>query len=174
MDKILILYRSKYGASARYAAMLEAAADVRPLADWRRADLASYDALALIGGVYAGGVSGLSEFRRCLRRFRGKRAAVFCVGASPPCPEALSALRARCLRGGPAGLEVFYGRGAWDPARMTRRDRLLCRMLQASLAKRPPADLEPWMRALLEAGDQPRDWTDPADLAPLLAYLRGA
>ncbi len=51
-------------------------------------------------------------------------------------------------------------------------------MLKAKADVRPladwrGADLERWMRALLEAGGQPRDWTNPASLAPLLAYLRG-
>ncbi|MCI8524361.1 MAG: hypothetical protein HFF17_00200 [Oscillospiraceae bacterium] len=51
-------------------------------------------------------------------------------------------------------------------------------MLKAKADVRPladwrGADLERWMRALLKAGGQPRDWTNPASLAPLLAYLRG-
>ena len=100
-----------------------------------------------------------------------KRAAVFAVGATPPGPDVLEAVRAR-LPKAVQTLPLFYGRGAWDPARMTRVDRTLCRMLQRSVAKKPAGTLAPWEQALLEAGQGAANWIEPRYLAPLLSFLQ--
>lgn len=86
-------------------------------------------------------------------------------------PDVLEAVRARLPKAAQA-LPLFYGRGAWDPARMTRVDRTLCRMLQRSVAKKPAGTLAPWEQALLEAGQGAANWVEPRYLAPLLSFLQ--
>ena len=44
---------------------------------------------------------------------------------------------------------------------MTFLDRKLCQMLIKSVKKKNPEDLAVWEKALLEAGNQKMDWTDP-------------
>ena len=80
-------------------------------------------------------------------------------------------IKAHNLKGELSGIPVFYGRGAWDENRMTLPDRTMCRMLQKSVAKKDPADYEPWMKALMCAVGQSCDWTDREYLTPLLEYL---
>ena len=69
------------------------------------------------------------------------------------------------------GVPVFYARGAWDQANMTFKDRTLCGMLRKAIAKKKSEELEPWMVALLEAGDSAADWTDLAYLEPVIAWI---
>ena len=71
------------------------------------------------------------------------------------------------------GIPVFYGRGAWDEAKMTWKDRTLCKILQKSIAKKDPSTYEPWMQALMCAVGQTCDWTDKKYLLPLMEYLQG-
>ena len=172
--KGLAVYRSKYGAAEAYGAMLqeETGCDVLSLDRYRGPESADYDWCVFIGGVYAGGIGGIRQFQGRYQPVAGQKTAVFAVGASPSDPQAVKLLRARTCRGPLAAAELFYGRGAWDPDRMGRKDRLLCTMLLKSVKKRDPNTLEPWMSALLEAGDSARDWTDPMYLAPLTEYLR--
>lgn len=174
MSRTLVLYQSKYGATRRYAGLLRSAlgCDVYETTAIAQARLERYDCIIFAGGVYASGVAGLRMLQKYYARLAGKKLAVLCVGASPYDEAAFATLCAHNLRGPLAGIPAFYARGAWDESRMDWKDRTLCRLLQKAVAKKPPADCDPWMQALLGAAGQICDWTDEAYLAPLLAYVR--
>lgn len=173
MKSGIILYQSKYGATKKYADWLRErtgfACVETPSASPDEA--ARYETIVLCGGVYASGIAGLGFLKRNIAALRGRKLAVLCVGASPYDEAALEAVRARNLQGELADVPLFYARGAWDESAMTWKDRTLCRLLQKAVAKKAPADCEPWMRALLCAAGQRCDWTDAAYLTPLLRYL---
>lgn len=173
MNKSIILYRSKYGAAQTYAQWLAELTGFLCVAlskeVWRQA--AECQTLVLCGGVYASGIAGLSALKKHLPELNAQRVAVFCVGASPYDKEALEQLRLHNMTGPLQSVPLFYGRGAWDESRMSLPDRTLCRMLQRSVAKKDPADCEPWMRALMSAAGQRCDWTDRSYLLPLLEHL---
>ncbi len=173
MEKGMILYQSKYGATEKYALWLREMTGFACVQTKKaRVDeAASCETLILCGGVYASGIAGISFLKRNAGRLTRQRIAVLCVGASPEDAAALRALRERNLKSVPEGTALFYARGAWNERRMTLRDKALCRMLQKAVAKRPPDTLEPWMRALLEATGKPCDWTDKAYLQPLTEWL---
>lgn len=170
----IILYTSKYGATKRYAGWLAeetgfACVEVKQA---RIEDVKGYDTVVLGGGVYASSVAGLSFLKKNWSELKGKRIVVFCVGASPCDEEAFGQLKAFNLKDELAGLPCFYCRGALDRDAMTFLDRNLCKMLQKAVAKKRPEDRNVLERAIMEAGDQKRDWTDRAYLAPILEAIR--
>lgn len=175
MKKGIILYQSKYGATEKYAGWLKemtrfdcvktSEADVR--------ETAEYENIILCGGIYASGIAGLSFLKKNFQKLHPRKAAILCVGASPYDEQALLEIKARNLQGDLRNIPLFYGRGSWDESRMTFKDRTLCRMLQKAIAKKDSRELEPWMKALIEASGQTCDWTDRAYLKPLLDFLKG-
>lgn len=171
----IILYQSKYGATKRYAQWLaeETGFPCVRVKEARISQVRQYDTVLLGGGVYASGIAGLSFLKKHLDALEGKRVLVFCVGASPYDQEAVEAAIAHNLKGGLEGIPCFYCRGAWDMDAMSLADRTLCRMLQKAVAKKDPAECQPWERALLEAGSGKCDWADRKYLAPILEALRG-
>ena len=173
MKKGIILYQSKYGSTRKYAQWLSDKTGF-PQAETKKAspdDLSSCDAIVLGGGLYASGIAGISFLKKNWQRLKGKKIAVFCVGASPADEKVLQQVAAHNLKGSLSGLPCFYCRGAWDEDVMTRKDRALCKLLQKAVAKKDPASYEPWETALMEAMGQRCDWTDPRYLEPLLRYL---
>lgn len=174
MSELLVLYKSKYGSTKKYAQWIreETGCDVFPVEAYKNGDFSGYTTVIFAGGVYAGSIAGLSTLKRNLRRLSGKYVAVLAVGATPFDEKSFEQLKTQNLRGLPAGTPVFYARGAYDEKRMSLKDRTLCRMLKKSLAGKEPSQLEPWMQTLVQAGDTPIDWTDPEELAPLLKYLK--
>ena len=68
-------------------------------------------------------------------------------------------------------MPLFYARGAWDESVMSFKDRTMCKLLQKMVA-RQPEQTEPWMRELLAAMGQKRDWVSAGQLQPLLEYIR--
>lgn len=171
--KGIVLYRSKYGAAKQYAAWLEEATGF-DCAEVRNAGIEAlkrYDVIILAGGIYASGISVIPFLRKHIDELGKKKIAVFCVGASPFDEDAFAQVRAHNFKGTLQGIPCFYGRGAWDESAMSLTDRTLCRMLQKMVAKKAPASLEPWEKALMCAAGQACDWTDRAFLQPLLDWI---
>ena len=173
MNKILVLYKSKYGATRKYADLLkeELACDILEVRKFSRSVLEPYDAIVFAGGVYASGISGIRVLQKNYPMCKDKKVAVFCVGASPFDEKAIREIRKHNLKGDIKDIPLFYGRGAWDESRMTLKDRTLCKMLQKMVAKQDPASSEPWVAALLSAVGKKCDWTDKTYLVPLIQYI---
>ncbi|MCI8994557.1 MAG: flavodoxin [Lachnospiraceae bacterium] len=173
MNQGIIIYKSKYGSAKKYAHWLRDLTGFDCLeaskAAWNRAD--ACDTILFCGGIYASGIAGLSSLKKNLPCWKDKKILVLCVGASPYEEAAFAEIRQHNMTGYLKEIPLFYGRGAWDESRMTFVDRILCGMLQKSLAKKDPDAYEPWMEALLSSAGQVCDWTDKKYLVPLLDAL---
>mgnify|MGYP001333542937 CR=1 FL=1 len=174
MSKTVVLYQSKYGSAKRYAQWLaeELSCDLIETKKAKIEEVVKYDVIILGGGVYASGIAGSSFLRKHYARLREKKIVVFAVGASPHDEKVMNIIRERNLKGELAGIPCFYFRGGWNEEKMSWLDRFLCNMLKKAVAKKDPATLEVWEAALLEASGSVCDWTDKAQLQPLLEHLR--
>ncbi|MGI6010832.1 MAG: flavodoxin domain-containing protein [Ruminococcus sp.] len=174
MDKILVLYKSKYGATKKYANMLkeELGCEILKIEDWNPSLSDDYDSIVFAGAVYASGIGGIDILRKNYDKLKNKKTAVFCVGASPYDEKAIADVKEHNMKGELKNVPLFYGRGAWDEKAMNFKDRMLCKMLQKAIGKKDPANYEPWMAALMEAAGQKCDWTDRSYLVPLIEYLQ--
>jgi menaquinone-dependent protoporphyrinogen IX oxidase len=169
----IILYRSKYGATKRYAEWLSEETGF-PVLDAKTAKIEhvmEYDVVIFGGGVYASGISGVSFIKKHFEVLRDKTLLIFCVGASPYDEEALHVLANNNLKGELSDLPLFYCRGVWDLQKMSLIDRTMCKLLFKAIAKKDPSTLEIWERALIEAGEKSCDWTDKKYLAPVIEHL---
>lgn len=172
--KGVIVYQSKYGATARYAKWLAEATgyEIRETKKTKAKDLKEYDVVILGGGIYASGIAGLSLLKKNYNELSSKEMIVFCVGASPYEEKAFSQVVEFNLKGDMANIPCFYCRGAWDFEGMHFTDRKLCQLLQKAVAKKDPQDYEVWEQALMEAGTQKCDWTDQAYLKPIIEAIQ--
>lgn len=173
MENGIILYRSKYGATKKYADWLKEETGYECM-ETKYAKLSSvqkYDVIVLAGGVYASGIAGLQFLKKNMNSLSDKKVAVFAVGASPYDEKAIMQIRELHFKDALSGVPLYYGRGAWDEEKMTFGDRTLCRMLQKAVAKKDPEEFEPWQKALMCAVGQKCDWTDQRYLEPVLQYV---
>lgn len=170
----IVLYKSKYGATKKYAEWIaaETGYDIKDITKANKKELADYDVLILGGGIYAMGISCIGFLKKNPELIREKKIYMYCVGASPFSEEAFEAVRERNMKDGLSGIQLFYFRGAFDMENMTFKDRNLCKMLKKAVAKKDPADYEVWEKALMEAGEEKCDWTDKSYIKPLLDELR--
>lgn len=173
MGKGIVIYKSKYGASKKYADWLCAQTGFDCVeaskAAFERAS--EYGTVIYCGGIYASGIAGLSLLKKNINGLKDKKIAVLCVGASPYDENAVNQLKERNFKDALSGIPLFYARGSWDEKSMKPVDRTLCRMLQKAVAKKDPSEYEPWQKALMCAAGQKCDWTDSKYLNPLLEYL---
>lgn len=170
LKRIAVVYRSKYGATKRYAQWLKEALDA-DLYENKRLDpksLAGYEAVILAGGIMASGIKGIDLFTKQADALRGKRLYVLGVGASPASPEVEQSIKDRYAAGALEQVPFYYARGAWDVSAMTTLDRGMCSLLHKTLKNKPKEELPVWAAALVESWDEKADWTDRAYLMPLI------
>ena len=153
MEKGIIIYQSKYGATKKYVDWLieETKFDCIETPDAKIKDIEKYDTIILCGGIYASGIAGLSFFRKNYGILKNKKLAILCVGASPFEEQAFQKVKVHNLKEDLKNIPTFYGRGAWNEEKMSFKDKTLCKMLQKTIAKRDPKTYEPWMKALMSA-----------------------
>lgn len=173
MEKGIILYQSKYGATQKYVDWLieETKFDCIKTPNAKVKDIEKYNTIILCGGIYASGIAGLSFLRKNYDALKSKKIAILCVGASPFEEKAFSEVQTYNLKEDLKDIPTFYGRGAWNEESMTLKDRTLCKMLQKAIAKKDRNTYEPWMKALMSAVGKKCDWTDKVYLKPLLDYI---
>lgn len=174
MEKGIIVYQSKYGATKKYAEWLQAMTDYYCVEASKATvnEVAQYETIILCGGIYASGIAGLSFLKKNIDKLKNKKMAILCVGASLYDEGAFTAIKGHNLTGDLRDIPLFYGRGAWTESKMKFMDRTLCKMLQKSVAKKDPNTYEPWMKALMCAVGQDCDWTDKKYLIPLMDFLK--
>jgi len=174
MEKGIIIYQSKYGATKKYVDWLieETNFDYVETRNAKIKDIEKYNTIILCGGIYASGIAGISFLRKNYSVLQNKKIAIFCVGASPFEEKAFHEIKSHNLKETLKNIPTFYGRGAWDEKNMTFKDRTLCKLLQKAIAKKDPSTYEPWMKALMSAVEQTCDWTDKKYLNPLLKYIK--
>ena len=100
MSETIVLYSSRYGAARQYAHMAaeelgRGARDVKDVKSAASRDIMNADRIILCGGIYAGGLSGVSWMRKNSAALAGKKVVLFAVGASPWDEKAVEQLRER-------------------------------------------------------------------------------
>ena len=88
----------------------------------KTSQLQQYDTVILGGGIYASGILGLPFLKRNMNQLKGKKVAVFCVGASPYTEEAFQQIYSHNFKGELSGIRCFYCRGPDLSAMSFRQD----------------------------------------------------
>ena len=135
MQKIIIIYHSKTGFSQRYAQWLseDLNCQATPYRDRKSINLSEYDTIILLGGLYAGNMSGLGWLKKL--PLEGKRAAAVAVGCSPIGWPGQTESMEKLLGGTP--IQGFYCQGGLAYERMGAVDRAMMAALRTALRGKP-------------------------------------
>ena len=171
--RVLVLYKSKYGASKRYAQWLSETlgCDLRLTAKTKPNQVESYDTIVLIGGLYASAIAGIKFFQKNYPTLKNKQLIAVAVGASPHSQTTEKQVRERNFMAELRDIPWFYCRGAWQEEKMTFFDRTLCNMLKKNIEKKDPSTLEPWVREFFGSLNGNNDWTSKDQLNPVIERI---
>ena len=171
----IIVYKSKYGATKKYANWLSEATGF-PCISVKEADInkvAEYDTVIVGGGIYASGFAFTTFLKKNIGKLKGRKIIAYTCGASPYVKEFIDEIIKKNMTDGLSGIPVYYCRGSYDLKSMSFADRTLCKMLRKSVAKKDPKDWEVWETALMEGDEKEgRDWTDKSYLEPILEAVK--
>ena len=161
----MIIYHSKTGFSQRYAQWLaeDLGCQAVPYRDRKSVSLPQYDTVILLGGLYAGNMSGLGWLKK--QPLEGKRIAAVAVGCAPMenpgLPESMEK-----LFGGIPQIKGFYCQGGLAYDRMGAVDRAMMAVLRTALKSKPE------MAEMLEIISHSFDGADRAYLDPVIAWAK--
>lgn len=174
MNKTIVLYQSKYGATQRYAGWIAEALNCESASiksfDAKR--LGEYDTIVYGGGVYASGIKGLGLLKKHAKKLCGKRIVCFAVGAAPHEEATIENLKTKNLTDALENAAFFYCRGALDIQKMKGLDKVVMSMFAKMGAKKDSSEISPSDASLPENISEAQDWIDKDYLAPVIAYLR--
>ncbi len=171
--KTIVVYKSKTGFVKKYAEWIAEAlsADLSEASAVTPETLARYDAIVYGGGLYAVGINGVALIKKNLDTLAGKKIAVFATGASPARLEVLDEVRNKNFTlEQQEQIGFFYLRGGFDFNKLPIPLKLVMLLMKLFLKlKKNKTEDEAGM---LEAIDNPADFTDKANIKELVAYIQ--
>lgn len=165
--KTIVVYRSKYGYTKKYAEWLaeSLSCDIKENASF--ADIADYGAVICGGGIYAGRINGAKLITKNMSRLSGKKLVLFAVGSSVGRPEELEAFWEKALEKNiRENVPHFYLRGGFDYSRLGNVDRLMMNMLKKMLLGKDTLTEDD--KGLLSAYETPVDFTERKNLDEII------
>ena len=174
----MILYGSRYGHARRYAEKLSEQTGFPAVSYLEKPDLTNQKMIVYLGGLYAGGVRGLSKTLRSLSLQTGQMLILATVGlADTTKPENRENIRRSLQRQLPDELfdkaKIFYLRGGIDYQKLSFVHRMMMRALYQSLRRQPAGQQTEETRVLLETYGKQVDFMDFNALNPIIQEMTG-
>lgn len=173
----IIIYGSQYGSTRQYAGRLSKCTGIPAVSYQDAPPLSGKKTIVYLGGLYAGGVLGLSKTLRGFSLQDGQRLLLVTVGLADPRElENQENIRASLQRQLPAGLlsqtKVFHLRGGIDYHKLSFGHRTVMKLLYQSLRRTPLEKQTAENRALLETYGKQVDFTDFSALEPIVREIQ--
>ena len=170
MKSIVVVYKSKYGATKKYAewiaesleAPLFEASSVNP------SQLTEYDVVIYGGGLYASGINGV----KLVTKNPCKSLVVFTVGLADPKITDYSEILSKTFSMEQLSeVKVFHWRGGMDYSKLGLIDKGLMAMVKKQAEKKPPAERTSDDQGVIETYGKKVDFTDRSVILPLIEFV---
>lgn len=179
MAKMIVAYKSRYGFTEKYAHWIaqETGADLAEAGKIKVEDLQYYDVVIYGGGLYAGGVNGISLITKAFPSIADKALYLFTVGAADVCDEeninnirqSLAKVLTPEMR---SKIKIFHFRGGIDYPRLSSIHRIMMSMMVKTIRKKGEAELSGEEKMMLDTYGQRVDFTDRTAIAGMIDELK--
>lgn len=180
MGKTAVIYKSKYGATKKYAQWIadELKCDLLERENVRADMLESYDTIVYGGGIYANGISGIDLLTKNYDRIKDKNIVVFTCGlADPQNSKNISRIREGLKKAFTEELyrkaAVYHLRGGIDYSKLGFMHKTMMSMLYKMASKKEPSQLNDEDSEMLCGYGKAVDFTNKASIEPLVSYVKG-
>lgn len=178
MDKTVVIFESKYGFTKQYAFWIAEALSC-PLFEkkaFRPQDFADYKTVIYGGGLYAGGVSGITLLIKNWDLLCRKRVILFTCGlADPNDPKNVSGIRESLSKTLPPEMlqqiHLFHLRGGINYPRLSLVHKSMMFMLRKMLLKKDLTSLRDEDQLFLSTYGKCIDFTSQDSIRPLVDFL---
>ncbi|MCK5760640.1 MAG: flavodoxin [Candidatus Delongbacteria bacterium] len=169
----IVIYRSKSGFVKKYAEWIseELITDLKEYSQVSTNDLSKYRTIIYGGGIYISGINGVKFITNNLDEFEDKNIIVFASGASSGKPEDIDGLKRKNFTYEQLKIiKFFYLRGGFDFKKLKFPFTILMRFMKWKLTRQKL--LTDDEKGMLEAFDDPTDFTNKENIQRLVEYVR--
>jgi len=170
--KTIVIYRSKTGFTKKYAELISETLNCPTYSynESKKINLEDYEVIIYGGSLYASGILGLKKFKK---RLKNQSLIVFAVGATPPKDGLKEELMdANFNAHEKEKVNFFYMRGGFKFDNLNIVDKGLMRMMKRSIQKKDLKDRTADEKGLLNAYEQPVDFTQKKNIEPLVNFYK--
>lgn len=177
--KSIIIYGSQYGTARAYAEKLSEMTNIQSVSFQDLSDSDGCDLIIYIGGLYAGGVMGMSKTLKRLGNISGKKIIIITVGlADPKSEENVKSIREGIKRQLPPGIyeqaKIFHLRGGIDYSRLSFKHKTMMGLLYRKAKNLPEEKKTAEVRAMIDTYNSKVDFTDFDCLEELISEISRA
>ena len=175
MSKIIV-YGSYYGTTKSYATELSKRTGIEAISYDKVKDLASYDTILYIGGLYAGGVLGLNKTIKQLSVSSEKEIFIVTVGlADPKDIKNIKSIRESISRQIPESIfehvKIFHLRGGIDYQKLNFLHRTMMKLLYNKVKRIPTEKQDAETKGIIETYNQQVDFVDFNSLNDIIKMI---
>ncbi|MGL5576117.1 MAG: flavodoxin domain-containing protein [Sarcina sp.] len=175
MKNLLIVYKSKYGTTEKYAYEIKEKtnADIYKLKDIKNINFDKYGTVIYGGRAFAGTIDGLSKFiKKFENQLKDKKILIFVVGANST--KSLEKIKTLKEANTPKNLntEIFYFRGALDSRNLTFIEKMMMRMIKSKIMKVPENKRDEDEKVIIESFEKKVDFFDEKAIDFLIREIK--
>lgn len=170
-EKVAVIYKSKYGATKRYAGWiaLKLDADLYELSDISKNDLKKYDRIIYGGPLYRGKIKGIKFITNNYDNIKDKKISLFMVGMksfeeSYINKTLINNIDQEIIN----NIDVFYFRGKLNYKELSIKDRIVIYGLREKITDKYKQDISADEKIILEIINKPIDYIDKKSIDVLL------
>lgn len=174
MTNTVVIYKSKTGFAKKYAQWIaeELQCDIKENEKLTLKDIMQYDTIIYGGGLYAVGINGINLIKNNFDVLKSKNLIVFATGATPPRDEDLKKVwESNFTEEQRQKIKFFYCRGGFNYSKLNAGNKVLMNMMKIKLGNEKDNNQD--AKDMLEAFDNPVDFTNRENILPILRYIEG-
>lgn len=179
MSKIVVIYQSKYGAVKKYAEWIAEAlhGDIFEKGKISAEKMMDYDTVIYGGGIYAGGIAGISFIGKNYEKIKNKNIVLFTCGlANTKIEKNVQHIRGEMKKSLPESLMnqavIYHFRGYMDYSKLTPVHKIMMKMMNNMIAKKTDSEKTAEDRVFLETYGKAVDFTDQRSIGELVEQVR--
>lgn len=176
MMRKIIIYGSKYGTTERYAIELSRRTGISAYSYNTLKDLSDYDVIIYLGGLYAGGVLGLSDTVKLMPANQEQRLIVITVGLADTNDKTnTDSIKSSIEKLLPKHIfkctEIFHLRGGIDYQTLTSLHKIMMKFMYHQEKKIPPEKRSSETKEFIRTYNQKIDFVDFESLNSVIEHL---
>ena len=172
----IIIYGSNYGTTEQYAKELSKRTNIEAISFENVQEINKYDKIIYIGGLYAGGVLGMSKTLRKLTNIQNKTIILVTVGLADPTDEKninniRNNIKVQISKEIYDKAKIFHLRGGIDYSKLKFFHKTMMKLLYNAVKNIPQEKLSAENKAMIETYNKKVNFVNFSDLDKIISEI---
>ena len=179
MDKTLVIYSSKYGATKKYAEWIaeELKGSILEIGNVKNVDFKEYNIIVLGSGLYAGNIKGVDILEKNFKIIESKKIVIFACGLADYSKEKnISNANKRLFKIIPKNLlertKIFYLQGGIDYKKLNLIHKIMMGIMKMIIVKKGLDKSNEEDKEFLETYGKMIDFTERKNITGIIEYCK--